>query len=95
VRVEPAVVGEPADGYIIGDITARPPIMRVKGPRTRVDMVRTLRTVPVNIAGQTADVVAELNVLAPEGVSILDKPNAAVTVQVVPANADTGKKAPQ
>jgi YbbR domain-containing protein len=57
VPVRPRVIGRPAPGFEVAEITSEPPEVRVAGPRSRVQEIESAFTEPVSVeaAETTAD----------------------------------------
>ncbi len=86
VPVVPAVEGEPAPGYVVGEVSSDPPTVLVVGPESRLRQVTEAMTEPVSVAGATAPVREEVTVGVPDLALRLSVPRrAVVTVDVVPA----------
>lgn len=85
VPVVPEVVGNPAEGYLVGTVTAEPPTVTVVGPASAVARLTQAITEPVSVAG-ISDAVAEMvNVgVADPSVRLLSPGSARVRVTVVP-----------
>ncbi len=62
IAVKPRIVGRPAVGYELAEVTSVPPTVRIAGPRNRVQGVAEAFTEPVSIAGASAPVQASVNV---------------------------------
>lgn len=60
VPVRATVEGEPAAGYEVEEVVARPATVRVAGPASRVEGVEHAYTEPLSIRGATQPVSAEL-----------------------------------
>lgn len=86
VPIQPSVEGEPAPGYIIGQITAEPSKVEVVGPESVLRRVAEAITEPLWVGSAKSDVRSSVIVgVAEEGVRVKDMRNAVVTVAVVPA----------
>ncbi len=89
VPVVPAVEGEPAPGYVVGEVSSDPATVLVVGPESRLRQLTEAMTEPVAVAGATAPVSAEVTVGVPDLALRLSVPRrAVVTVDVVPAPAE-------
>ena len=86
VPVVPAIEGDPADGYVVGTVTADPATVEVVGP---VSVLRTLTeaiTEPVSVTNATAAVLETVTVGVPDQAARLREPQTTqVRVQVSPA----------
>jgi len=74
VKVLPRWRGRPAEGYSIVGFRVRPVSVRVKGARRIVGHLKTLYTLPVDVAGKKSSFETEVFVEVPEGVIDI-KPN--------------------
>ena len=89
VPVVPAVEGEPAPGYVVGAVSSDPATVEVVGPESRLRQLTEAMTEPVDVAGATAPVRAEVTVGVPDLALRLSVPRrAVVTIDVVPAAAE-------
>jgi YbbR domain-containing protein len=86
VPVKPSVDGEPAPGYVIGQITAEPSTVDVIGPESRVRQLVEATTEPVTIEGRRGRVRDVVTVgVADSAVRLLRPQSATVVVDVLPA----------
>jgi YbbR domain-containing protein len=86
VPVVPAVEGDPAPGFVVGQITADPSTVEIRGPESRLNEVSDATTEPVIIAGATAPISDTVTIgVADPAVQLTRPQNAKVTVTVVPA----------
>ena len=88
--MRPRLVGTPAPGYEVAEVVARPPAVRIAGPRSRVDELESAFTEPVDVSGlETNRVVPDVSigfddpVLHVEGIS-----KVTVTAQIGAARAE-------
>jgi YbbR domain-containing protein len=82
VLVEPK--GEPADGYTVSAVAADPKLVTVQGAPGTISELSGYITVPVDIAGASADVVERVPLKLPENVSGLGTQSVEAQVSVVP-----------
>jgi YbbR domain-containing protein len=86
VRVQPAIEGEPAEGFIVGDITVEPKVVEVVGPESTLRRVEEAITEPVWVGSAQADVKSTVVLgVAEPGVRVKTARSAAVSVAIVPA----------
>lgn len=86
VPVIPAVEGEPADGYVVGTISADPATVEVVGPQTAVERLTGAITEPVSIAGSSSPVTETVNIGLPDPAVRLRSPeSASIRVEVMAA----------
>jgi YbbR domain-containing protein len=62
VPVRPRVIGRPAAGFEIAEITSNPAEVQISGPRSRVQEVESAFTEPVSVAGAETTVTDTVNV---------------------------------
>ena len=62
VPVRPRVIGRPAPGYEVAEITSSPAEVQIAGPRSRVQEVESAFTEPVSVAGAETTVTETVNV---------------------------------
>jgi YbbR domain-containing protein len=88
VPVRPSVEGEPAAGFIVGEITAEPRTVEIAGPESVLRRVEEAITEPVWV-GSTNSTVRSSAVLgvADQGVRLKTAQSAMVTVAIVAAPA--------
>ena len=82
--VNPVVAGNPDAGVVVTGITATPQLVTVEAESALLVTLVKIDTQPVSIAGATADVVADVDLDLPPGVSALGVTTARVTVSLRP-----------
>jgi YbbR domain-containing protein len=86
VPVVPGVEGEPADGYVVGTVTADPATVVVVGPASAVARLTAAMTEPLSVAGATGPVTESVNIgVADPSVRLQSPASAQVTVNVAAA----------
>ena len=81
--VRPRLVGRPAAGFEVGEITADPTQVRIAGPRSRVDAVQGAFTEPLSVEGTETTVTDVVNVgLDDPMLRILGSPRVRATVRI-------------
>jgi len=86
VPVQPSVEGEPAAGFIVGEVTAEPKVVEVMGPESVVRRVEEAITEPLWVGAASSAVKASVLLgVAEPGVRVKTARNALVTVAIVPA----------
>jgi len=65
VPVRPIIVGSPAKGFLVEDVTVVPEMVEIMGPESLVAKVYTLKTEPIDITGITSSLQysAHLNII--------------------------------
>lgn len=82
VPIAPDVVGAPADGYIVRNVVADPPMVTVRGSKTYIDGLVDMRTLPVSVAGKRSTVRSHIGLLPPPKSAATDVDMVSVEVQV-------------
>jgi len=86
VPVVPTIEGKPADGFVVGTVTAEPPTVEVLGPVSVIGKLAQAITEPVSINGASAPVIEDVNIGAPDPATRLRSPQMArVAVTITPA----------
>lgn len=89
VPVVPEIEGDPADGHVVGAVTASPSTVRVVGPASALERLTEATTEPVSIQGATASVRERVNVgLASEAARLENVQTALILVEVLRAPAE-------
>ena len=86
VTVKPAIEGEPAPGFVVGQIVSEPATVQVAGPESRIRQLTEATTEPLSIEGHRERVrdVVTLGV-TDSAVRLLSPQSATVVVQIWPA----------
>ena len=82
--VNPVVAGSPDAGVVVTEVTAAPLLVTVEAESAVLATLVKIDTQPVSIAGATANVVADVKLDLPPGVSALGVTTARVTVSLRP-----------
>ena len=83
--IRPAIEGEPATGFVIGDIFVVPPNFTVQGPESRITAMDFIVTQPISIEGATGPVEAIARPVLPDpSLRLLGIANIQVTVDIIP-----------
>src|SRR3954452_11058104 len=84
--VVPALVGQPAPGFILGKTTVDPSMVEVAGPESRLRRLVGATTEPVDVSGARARVADEVTVgIADSAVRLVKAQIARVTIEILPA----------
>jgi YbbR domain-containing protein len=62
IPVRPRVIGRPASGYEVAEVTSDPAEVRVAGPRSRIQEIESAFTEPVSVEGATSAATELVNV---------------------------------
>ena len=81
VEVSPRVEGRPPDGYVVRQVTANPPRVRMVGPASELARISRVRTLPISVTGQTAPFSVRA-LLEPVGRLVRVEDDVAIMVQV-------------
>ena len=86
VRIQPSVEGEPAAGFIVGEIAAEPKVVEVVGPESALRRVEEAITEPIWVGSASSAVKSTVALgVAESGVRVKTTRSAVVTVAIVPA----------
>ena len=86
VPVVPSLEGEPADGFVVGTVTAEPSTVEVLGPVSALSRLTQAITEPVTVTGVSAPVTETVNIgVADAAVRLRQPQTARVAVAVAPA----------
>lgn len=86
VPVLPVVDGEPAPGFVKGDVRVDPPTVEVAGPESRLKQLGSATTEPVTLEGRRETFSDQVNVgVTDAAVRLVQAQNARVTVEILPA----------
>jgi YbbR domain-containing protein len=85
LRIHAAIVGAPAEGMKVEDVTVTPDSVKVEGPANRVRLLENVLTTPVDVSDKTAGFVqsVDLNILDPR-VRVPQSPPVRVEVRIGP-----------
>lgn len=85
VPVVPEIDGEPLDGFLVGGVSATPPMVTVVGPASAVARLTEAITEPVSVAEASTDVVEMVTIgLTDPQIRLMSPASAKVSVSVVP-----------
>jgi YbbR domain-containing protein len=86
VPVVPSIEGEPADGFVVGTVTAEPSTVEVLGPVSVLERLTQAITEPVSVTGAVAPMNETVNIGVPDPAGRLrTQQTARVAVAVTPA----------
>lgn len=86
VPVVPAVEGDPADGFVIGTVTAEPSTVEVLGPASVLARLTEAITEPVVVTDASATLIESVNIGVADAAARLRTPQTArVAVAVMPS----------
>lgn len=86
VPIVPTVEGDPADGFVVGTVTAEPSTVEVLGPVSVLARLTQAITEPVTVTGVSAPMTETVNIGVPDSAARLRTPQTArVAVVIAPA----------
>lgn len=84
VDVKPVVAGQPAAGRVITRVTAEPESVEIRGQADALKVTDWLNTVPIDVSGQSIDIVREVKLQSREGIVAND--TVKVTISIAAAS---------
>lgn len=89
VPVRPSIIGTPAVGFAIDEVTVDPPTVTLEGLPADLEPVTGINTQQVSMAGLAANQTFETELILPDGVSLAGPGDTAVavTITVTPTDA--------
>ncbi len=84
VKVEPRLIGDPAEDYQILSVEARPPVVSIRGPRAVIEGITDLATMPMDISGLADDAVQRVELDLPRSVALVTDETIRLVVDVEP-----------
>ncbi len=83
--VDLVIKGKPAEGFMAGDPVVDPPTVEIRGPRSQVKPVRSIKTAPVIIDDAVETVTVDVSLVMPDPLlRVAGKPKVTVTVPITP-----------
>lgn len=82
VPVKPVLSGKPAEGFQVARIILEPETVKITGPYDRLNLVDHVPTQPIDISGIQQNLVTQVTLSSPEGISLLYDPTVKVLIQV-------------
>jgi hypothetical protein len=83
VPVQPRLLGRPAEGFEVAEVTSQPSEVRVEGPTSRVDEVDSAFTEPVSVDGAEETVTGNVTIgIADPLLRVLATPRVKVTARI-------------
>lgn len=86
VRVE--LTGAPAEGYLAGELVVQPATVLVTGPRQVIDVLTEVNAPDVDISGVTEDVARDVELILPNGATLLQPQQVQVSLDIVPQETE-------
>jgi YbbR domain-containing protein len=86
IPINPAVEGEPAPGFVVGQISTNPPNVEVIGPESRLMELIEATTEPISVEGRREGLKDSVTVgVADSSVRLVEARVADVTIEIKPA----------
>ncbi|MDQ3370445.1 MAG: CdaR family protein, partial [Myxococcota bacterium] len=82
VEVNPAVTGRPQHGYVVAEIKAVPPTIKVRGGERLLAALSAIRTSEVSLEGRTETFETLAELAPPDGVSVDPTLRVAVNIRI-------------
>jgi hypothetical protein len=82
VQINPVLVGDPAEGYVIGSVTLMPAVVELRGPQQAISLLREVSTRPIDVSGLQATIEREVTLDLPRGVDLADPVSIRARLQV-------------
>lgn len=84
VDIKPLLVGELASGAAITRIMTEPEKVEIRGRPEVLKTIDWLYTLPIDVTGQSTDVVREVKLRLPEGIALTKGDSVKVTIRISP-----------
>lgn len=82
VSIKPNLVGQPAEGYAVSRVVAEPEMVKIVGSYEDIDKIDQLATKPIYISNLSEDLVQEVELVIPDGVTLMNVNTVKVLVTV-------------
>ncbi|MCR4441560.1 MAG: CdaR family protein [Peptococcaceae bacterium] len=82
VPIKPSLVGTPKQDWRVARVVLEPETVKITGPYERLSKIDHVLTGPIDITGIQEDLMIQVALTTPEGVSLLYEPAVKVLVQV-------------
>jgi len=82
VPIKPSLVGSPKQNWRVARVVVEPETVKITGPYERLAKIDHVLTGPIDITGIQEDLMVQVALTTPEGVSLLYEPAVKVLVQV-------------
>jgi YbbR domain-containing protein len=84
VPVVARVQGSPAPAHVLRRVVVEPATVRIKGPRTTIELRTAVDTLPVDVSGRREAVTRTVGLVLPESIYPVDRRTVEVTVDIRP-----------
>lgn len=82
VPIKAALVGEPKSQWQVYRVVLEPETVKITGSYERLEKIDHVMTQPIDTSGLQEDLVTQVGLISPEGVSLLYEPAVKVVVQI-------------
>ena len=82
VAIKPNLVGQPAEGYAVSRVVTEPETVKIVGSYEDIDKIDQLATQPIYISNLSEDLVQEVALVTPDGVTLINSNTVKVLVTV-------------
>ena len=82
VPIKPTIVGKPKEDWRVSRVVLEPETVKITGAYDKLEKVNQIVTQPIDISGIEQNLVTQVALTPPEGVSLLYEPAVKVLVQV-------------
>ena len=82
VKVVAQVRGAPADGHAVRRVVVEPPTVRIKGPRSTIEVRGEVPTLPIDVAGSRRNVTQSVGLMLPASTYLTREQTVRVTVEI-------------
>jgi hypothetical protein len=82
VQINPVLVGDPAEGYVIANVTMLPAVVQLRGPQLAVSSLREVSTRPIDVSGLQATIEREVPLDLPRGVELSEPMSIRARLQI-------------
>jgi len=72
VGVIPTTAGNPADGYVVANVTVEPTSVTIGAKQALIDQIQSITMNPIDVSGQAKTFTKDVNLTPPEGCYFLD-----------------------
>lgn len=83
VNLEAVVEGNPQEGFTVGTVSLAPATVDISGAPEILSQISVIKTLPVSVEGKEASFTESVAFSVPEGVRVIGRSEAAVTVEIL------------
>lgn len=82
VVIKPIVTGSPREGFVVTRVVVEPETMKITGPAEIIDKIDQINTRTIDVTGRQENMIEQVGLDTPQGVSLLYQPTAKVLIQI-------------